>query len=116
MVDGPPALPDLLVAVVARWTVSEVVSVQLDKPPPVTGVGTEAFTGAQAVHEHRGTKNVCVTVMIPDLTHSPDPAGDVLYWLLSLHDHKGWVLQSDPRQVRVGSVPETRQVKAFHCG
>ena len=68
MVDGPPALPDLLVAVVARWTVSEVVSVQLDKPPPVTGVGTEAFTRAQAVHEHRGTKNVCVTVMISDLT------------------------------------------------
>ena len=44
MVDGPPALPDLLVAVVTRWTVTEVVSVQLDKPPPVTGVGTEALT------------------------------------------------------------------------
>ena len=58
MVDGPPALPDLLVAVVARWTVSEVVSVQLDKPPPVTGMGTEAFTGAQTVHEHWPTKNV----------------------------------------------------------
>ena len=55
MVDGPPALPDLLVADVAGWTVSEVVSVTLDKPPPVTGVRTEAFTGAQAVHEHRST-------------------------------------------------------------
>ena len=37
-----------------------------------------------------------VYIMIPDLIHPPDPTGDVLYRLLSLHDHEGWVLQSEP--------------------
>ena len=107
MIDGPPALPDLLVTGVTGRTVSEVVSIQLDHPPPVTGVGTEAFTGAQGVHEHRATEKVCVIITILKLTCSPDPAGDVLYRLLSPYDHKGRVLQSDARKVRVGAIPDT---------
>ena len=58
VVYSPPALPDLLVAGVARRTVSKIVSVKLNHPPPVTGMRTEALTGAQGVHEHLATEIV----------------------------------------------------------
>ena len=52
VVNRPPALPDLLITGVARGAVTQPVSVQLDHPPPVTGVRREAFAGAQGVHQH----------------------------------------------------------------
>ena len=58
MVYGPPALPDLLVTGKARGAVTQPVSVQLDHPPPVTGVRREAFAGAQGVQHHRITEIV----------------------------------------------------------
>ena len=59
MVNSPPALPDLLVALVAGGTAPQVIPVLLDHPPPVTGVRTEAFAGAQGIQEHWAAVTEC---------------------------------------------------------